>query len=1023
MDPELNPHTPARRWRRRLLWAGLVLLAYVVILGGVVPRIARGLAEKRLAALTGGPVRIGSLHFHPLALRLQVRDLSLAEPDGTVFLAWSNVLVDLQASSLWRREVVLRRFAVEAPVLRIRRDSQGGIPLVELGRRLSPTNAPAPAPSGATSLFPLFVAEAVLTNGLITFEDAAVPGGFRARLESLNFGVSQLSTRSGATSAWSYAVGGDQGERLAGTGTLRVEPLLVEGVLRGASIPLTRSQPYLAGLSPMHPTHGWLAFTLPFQGTFAPEGPDLQVTEGRVALTNIAVVEAASGEPFAEVGGVGLEGIDVALGRREATLGVLRLAGAVLHVRRLPATNAAPPRTNLRGLVAPEVVETLVRDLTEWRLALGSLVLEASQVGLEDRTFDPPTRLALNRIEVRANGLSNASNAPPVAVEGSLGWNEQGDVRWKAGGTLLPAAAEASLNIEDLDLRPLGPYLSQVIDLTLGQGTFSADLQARYGRATGDSGLASLGGQLAVQRLAAVESGSGSDFLRWETVALNDLRASMEPNRLGLGELHVQKLQTSLVLLTNGQFNVLDLIRRAREAGVAAMETPAAPAAPSDPTPKDVAEAAGTAPAREAAPFWETWPIRVDRVRLEEVGIFAADQYIGGDFRTSVESLDGEIRGLALPAETPAEIDLKARLTAVSGFELSGTLNPDPRSFAADLKLSAHRADLVQFAPYTLRFASYPVTRGELTAEVHYRVRGSSLEASNRVVLDQFTLGPKTPHPDALDLPLKLGVALLKDTEGKIQLDVPLTGSLDDPQFRVAPILWQAIRNILVKAATAPFRLLGSLLGGDGGEDDLEFVEFDPGATNLLSGQDQRILRLARALQQRPELQVAIVPGFHPGADKRALATARLDRRLRSLRLEEIGASGVPLPAADRVEVPAADRPRLIALAYQRDFGSPPAEAASPTLPSFATNAPPATAAPTAEAPPAGGPPAQALEERLLELIDIPPENLQELARRRAEVVAAVLTGSGLAPERITVAPEAADVQGDARPRVSFRLE
>jgi hypothetical protein len=377
-------------------------------------------------------------------------------------------------------------------------------------------------------------------------------------------------------------------------------------------------------------------------------------------------------------------------------------------------------------------------------------------------------------------------------------------------------------------------------------------------------------------------------------------------------------------------------------------------------------------------------------------------------------------------------VDLKGRLSATSGFDLNGTIRPEPGHFSTDLRLVTRNADLTQFTPYTLRFAGYPVTGGNLSADVRYQVDGMNLEAANKLVLNNFNLGAKVESPDAVDLPLKLGVALLKDSDGKITLDLPLMGTLDDPKFRVAPILWQAVRTILVKAVTAPFKMLGSLFGGSADE-ELEFVEFEPGRTEIPMTQSNRLATLKRALVARPQLTLAIVPSFDAKKDARAVAMTRLEARLRSLRVEEIGASGAPLPDTDSVVLSPEDRTRLIRLAYQRDFGVVPEPGPTSPAPALSaaavagsgvvTNAP-ATPGTNIVTGLATSPVLDPLQERLLELSTVPVETLKELAKRRGEaVLQALAEGEGLSLERFNLETAAQESVGDGATQVRFRLE
>ncbi|MFN0069371.1 MAG: DUF748 domain-containing protein, partial [Limisphaerales bacterium] len=856
-----------RGWMRWPLLALAGYLLYALVAGVVAPPIVRVQAEKRLTKLTGGEVRIERLSFNPFTLRGAVRGFSLARPDGAPLLTWSNVVADAQVSSLWRREAHLRSVGCDAMTFHFGRNRAGEFTLLELLRRVQANSPPRATNAPASGPFPLTVETFSFTNGAVIVRDDTLAEPFALQLAPINLEARGLTTRGGSGSPVEFTAATDGGARFAWSGRLNLNPPGAEGVLRGQDVSLPRYQPYTDLVSPLQVTNGIAAFELPYRLVILGTNVSVALTQARLAVTGLALIERADGRPFADLAALEITGLDASLTERSVAAGALRAEGATLHVRRL-----AGGGSNVRGLVEPEVIEEMVRGFTGWRFALAELAVTNSAADLEDATLDPPVRLAVDQAWVRATGLSNHTNGPPIAIEAALRPPGGGEARLRAEGGLFPARATARAEVEGLTLAPLAPYLADFLRLTLSRGTAAAGLEVAYGRTVESGPLLRVSGNAAVRDFAATEAGTRTDFIRWDAVELTGLRAALQPNRIELDELAVRRLQTSLILQTNGQLNVLNLLREAEEF----TEREGAAAAP----PPDAAAA-------NVPPFWEQWPMKLGRLKLEEVALFAADNFVVGSFRTSIESLDGEVRNLALPPAGPAEIDLKGRLTALSGFTLQGTLTPDPAAFATDLRLTTRKADLTQFTPYAIRFAGYPVTRGALDADVRYQVADGKLTAENRLLVDQFTFGAKTNSPDAINLPFKLGVALLKDGEGRIELDVPLTGTLNDPEFKLAPLIGQALKNIVLKAAAAPFKLLGALLGGDGGGEDLEFVEFAAGSAELTPEATNRCAKLVLALNKRPQLQLEVLGAFDATADKAALARTNLEARLLALKAEE----------------------------------------------------------------------------------------------------------------------------------------
>jgi hypothetical protein len=1019
----------------------LLLLAYGVLGAWVIPWWGRGLAERRLSSLVGGRVAIDSVSFQPFAWRLRVDGFRLHAPDGTFLLGWSNLLVDAQVSSLWRREVFLRAFELEGWDVRVSRDAQGNLNLLQLGQRVASQLPPSPeriTPSEGSqqdALPAVTLGRWSLAGGRIEIEDLVPPGGVRWRLEAIDLGGTNLTTRPKQTSHAKFSARGDGGESLEWEGDLGVAERSLEGIFRLQGFGLARVHPYIDAVSPVLVTNGVLGLEFPHRVGGGGSELDASVHDMSLTIRDFAAVERVNGEPFAGAQTLELRSVRGSLREKSLGVGALRIEGAWLEARRRPGASSEGGETNLRGIVEPHVIDELVAGLTDWQLALDRVEMEGGRVGFSDSWVRPPVATQVEAIQILGEGLSNGTNAGPFKLQTSLRWGKEGAIRTVGEVRFFPARARVGLELDGVALEVAAPYLAEFVHLSLNRAMLSARLQATYGRQSSNQPIVGLTGNLAVKDLAATETGSGSDFIRWDEVALKGLAIGLTPHDIALEELLVRRLQTSLVMMTNGQLNVLALIRQTRELAEHEAGDPPASGRKVQETPDQQPDADAGSPASsqaQSAPFWETWPVRLGKVRLEEVALFATDEWFGGGFRTQIESLDGEVRHLGLPASQPAEVDLKGRLSATSGFDLNGTIRPEPGHFSTDLQLLTRNADLTQFTPYTLRFAGYPVTGGNLTADVRYQVDGMKLEATNKLVLSGLNLGAKTESPDAVDLPLKLGIALLKDSDGKITLDLPLTGTLNDPQFRVAPILWQAVRTILLKAVTAPFKMLGSLFGGSGDE-ELEFLEFEPGQTEIPMTQSNRLATLKRALAARPQLTLAIVPSFDARKDTRALAMARLEARLRSMRVEEIGASGAPLPDTASVVLSSEDRTRLIRVAYQRDLGALPDPASTTTAPALsaaspagagaATNAPP-TSATNAVTGLMSSPVLDPLQERLLELSAVPVQSLMDLAKRRGEAVLQVLVADGgLGPDRVTLETASQPSVGDGAPQVRFRLE
>ena len=339
--------------------------------------------------------------------------------------------------------------------------------------------------------------------------------------------------------------------------------------------------------------------------------------------------------------------------------------------------------------------------------------------------------------------------------------------------------------------------------------------------------------------------------------------------------------------------------------------------------------------------------------------------FIPADF-----AFNGTIAGLSSDPKSRAKVDLKGRVDRYAPAEIAGQINLLSAALYTDVRVKFDGVEMTSVTPYSGHFAGYAIEKGKLSIDVSYLVENRQLTAKQKFIIDQLQLGDRVESPDAVKLPLKLAVALLKDRNGVIDIDLPMSGSLDDPQFRMGPLIWKAFVGLLTKVATAPFALLAKLGGRN---DEINQLDFEPGSAALDAAGQERMAALVKALNERPSLELEVPTSFSPEADGNALARAKLDMRLPAL--------------AQTAEADAAARFDLLRKQHEKELG------AKMPLPASA-------AAALEQRKKKGGQPDYAtanaaLMQGLLEKSPASEAELGDLARARAEVIRTALLGSG----------------------------
>jgi hypothetical protein len=491
--------------------------------------------------------------------------------------------------------------------------------------------------------------------------------------------------------------------------------------------------------------------------------------------------------------------------------------------------------------------------------------------------------------------------------------------------------------------------------LVLRSGTLSVGGRVTYTEA-GRAPATTFRGDASVQGLRAVDPALEEDFTRWARLDVKRIRYTSEPASLSIDSIVTRDAYLRVIIGPDRIANLQTIMAAAEDTlvpwqAVAPDDSAGAPADSVEQLRQPLADTG-------AAPM----PTRIGVVRLINSAMRFSDLSLTPNFAVGIEQLEGTIRGLNSDTLARAAVDLEGKVDQYAPVTITGQINPLSEDAYTDVTLKFEGIELTTFTPYSGKFAGYRIDRGKLNLDLHYVLSQRMLVGENRIVLDQLTLGERVESEDATSLPVRLAVALLKDSHGVIDLDVPVKGSVDDPSFRVFPIVMKLLKGLVVKAVTAPFKLLGGLFGG-GDEVDLEYVAFAAGSATLDSAQGAKLDSLAKALAQRPELRLDVRGAAAP-ADGEPLARAAVMAQLRP------GAPNDATPLGPRDDV----RLRQV---YQARFQEDPA-ALVPATDSAGRPLPRAERDAAVR---------EAALGRLVEAYEVPPETLRSLAQARAAAI------------------------------------
>ena len=875
--------------RKTLALAALGLaIAYLLFCWLAVPRILQTQAEKFIVEKTGHQLAMDRPEFDPFSLSLRLAGLRLTQAAGEPLLAFRELILDLSATSIFRGTLVFDAIRIEGLEVSVVLMPQGRLNWSAL---LDALKSKDEKPESA--LPRLDIQHLTLAGASLEFADQRVAPAFATRVDPMDLELSEISTLPNDKGLYKLSARTSFGAQFAWQGELGLEPLAMTGNISIDHIDLARLGAYLKTGLPLAPPTGIASLAADYRLGFAAGKLDLQLEhmmaklsdlrvqssagpnlaiksieakEGRYDLTknsfSLASLNAAgsrvdlrrvkdSGGGTLELGHLDVEGIGIDLATHEAKLGRIGLKDG-----RVRATRDAQGHLDLAEAFAPSSTAAPVKPEAKqkpaagaaWRYRLETLELDRFGASLRDESVAPAADLALENITLVLQGISS-DRKTAIPLRAAFKFRDGGD--FAAEGKITPGGPTAELRVKlsDLSLKPAQAYLSKVAKLTLASAQLSAEGRASYG-APG----ASYRGSFALRDLRLNEAGTETSFLAWKS--LGSRAFEVTPAKLDIGELSLDGLDTQFIVNKDKSLSVQRIL---------AMDS-ASPDA---------------TPAAQPAPLAQPFLVNIERLRLSRSEMDFADYSLALPFGTRIHRLRGVVTGLSSRPDSPGQVELEGEVDDYGLARAVGQIDFFKPTQFMDLKVVFRNIEMTRLTPYSATFAGRKIASGKLSLDLEYKIKQRQLQGENKVVMDQLTLGEQVDSPEAKNLPLDLAIAILQDADGRIDLGLPVSGSLDDPQFSYGGIIWKAITNVITRIATAPFRALGALFGGG---EKFESIAFEAGDSRLTPPEREKLVKLAGALLKRPGLSLA-VHGVYAQVDRAALQ----DRQLRRAIAEKTG--------------------------------------------------------------------------------------------------------------------------------------
>ena len=985
---------PIRSRKARLTGILLLVLFVIYSVSGffILPYYARKIATETLTTQLGRTVTIDSIRFNPYTLAVAINNFKIKEEDGqTPFVSFDRLYVNLEIISLLKGGPVIREIKLEKPYVSFVRTAANAFNFSTIAERFAskPAERSHEKP-GKPFLFSINNIQ--LVNGSITFDDR--PAAIKHEIARINLSVPFISNLPSHVDTFVQPM---LSASINGT------PLNIGGASkvfadsRETSLDITLKDidiPYYLAYAPaalkVNVPSGRLDVLMKVSYREYTNRAPTVVLAGETRIRDLKVMTKKPQEDLLRVPLLSIKDISADLQARKIEVGSVLTQKGLLSVAR-----GADGKMNFDSLMetpqpaSSPTVSASAPGANPWILSLKSLVVDDYTLKVADHVPAEPFGVTIDKINCGIQGLSTEKNTRGTLAF-SMRLDHAGSVSIKGDIALDPVFADLDLILKDLRFKPLQPYVTEKARVMLAAGTLSMNGHIIARRTEQEKVDASVKGKLRIGKFALLDKANAEDLLTFDSFSLDGIDVRTNPLSVHVRDITLSNFYSRIAISADRKLNLQEIM--------SAPATTADAAGPVRETPGETASVPERSQPEAPQP-----EIRIDTITLDKGTINFTDNSIQPRFSSNLVDIKGRVTGLSSALDTAGEVELSGKYDGYAPLTITGKVNPIRKDLYVDLKSDFKDMDLTTVSPYAGRYAGYTIEKGKFSFRLEYLVEKNKLNAKNNIFIDQFTFGDSVESAEATELPVKLAVALLKDRNGEISLDIPVSGELNDPQFSIGGTILKVIVNLLVKAATAPFALIGAMFGGG---EQMDYAEFDYGSSTLTEGSKKKLDILEKALNERPVLKMDIIGHVDIEKDREGLKQYLLLRRVKAQKISDLANKSDAPESLEATIVTPQEYPGYLKRAYKAEKFPKPRNAIGMAIDL----------------------PVPEMEKLMLANLAVTDDDLKALAAERVKSVRGYLLQSKrVEPERIfTIEPKA--LAGDKKEgakdsRTDFKLK
>lgn len=963
-----GPVSSWTNYRNKRFWCVAVLITYALAGFFLLPWVVRNQSVAVLGEVFSRPVHLERVRCNPFALTLEADGFAIREDDGSLILGFDRLFVNFQLSSLFHWALTFRQIELDGLDGEVVRHQDGETNF----QRMLPKSEKATDTESSATVPRLIIHRLIVSKARLGVVDLTREPDFFTEIGPLDVQIDDISTLPNRTGDQHLLLKTEGDGVIEWNGNLQLNPLDLRGnTVVDGRFPVLAAR-YFQEMLAVDVPEGTAHLEFNYKVAQTSEGISADLEKIAFSINGLQVIDRVSQERILRLPELKLLGGSLSLLDK-----TVKFSKVALENPELQAWRNADGSINLEHLLKKEndsasaVTEAsppIDANLTEeqpWTLNLQELSLSGLRLDFEDRSLRKPAPQTIESLKLTVSDISNVEKAA-FPFSGTVSFAPSGNVKLDGHISVLPTLTlNAQLAVDALPVSLAQPQILDYLNVAVKGGT--VDLVSSL-RISPDE-IFSVSGEASVNGINIADGFKQEKLLGWKELSVDQFDLSLTRRSLDISSLKLDKIYANLRIAEDQTTNINRLIVEGEKLGSdesAIVQT---------------AHDVGSAQAETSPAF----AVKLGEVVFDDGSADFSDLALPIPFRTRVSGLDGKITTLDTASSQPAIVRLDGQVADYGQARVKGSLLPLGPKQDTDISLLFRNVELPDMTPYTIKFVGRKIDEGRMDLDLRYRINNGKLKAANKIVLRKLELGDSVEQKGAMKLPLDLAVALLTGPDGKIDIDVPIEGDVDSPDFELSGVISRAFGNLITGIAASPFKMLASLIGIK--SENLDRLQFEQGYAELTPPEKEKVQHIADALLKRPELKLKVPAVYAAAADTQALKEIKVDGRVEAQLQAESETEKKGVLLSDRrikiLERIAKNQMPDLQLDSLRNSNLKPADPGKPDEKTVLDD--------TAYA--------AALRDLLVAVEPVTNEELLVLARARAQSVIAALTAGNSIPE------------------------